>query len=85
MSITSEIQKIIDRRTGKGDYEGKGHITVIDQHKTFFQELEQILKDYQTFHSNVLHQIAEESGEYYVMSIEDPTFAERVRIRLLPK
>ena len=79
MSITSEIQKIIDRRTGKGDYEGKGHITVIDQHKTFFQELEQILKDYQTFHSNVLHQIAEESGEYYVMSIEDPTFAERVR------
>ena len=79
MSITSEIQRIIDRRTGKGDYEGKGHITIIDQHNTFFQGLEQILKDYQTFHSNVLHQITEESGEYYVMSIEDPTFAERVR------
>lgn len=79
MSITYEIQQIIDRRTGKGDYEGKGHIAIIDQRKTFFQKLEQTLKDYQTFHSNVLHQITEKSGEYYIMSIEDPTFAERVR------
>lgn len=79
MSITSEIKRIIDRRKGSGDYEGKGHIATINEHKVFFQELEQTLKDYQSFRLNVLRQITEKCGEYYTMSLEDPTFAERVQ------
>lgn len=79
MTVTSEIKRIIDRRTGNGDYIGKGHISIIDQHNTFFQELEQLLKDYQAFRLNVLQQIEKGCGEYYAMSLEDPTFTERVQ------
>lgn len=79
MSITSEIQRIIDRRKGNGDYKGKGHIIIIDQHLIFFQELEKMLMDFQTFRLNVLQQITEEKGDYYVMSLEDPTFVDRVQ------
>lgn len=79
MSITSEIKNIIDHRTGKGDYAGKGHIATIKQHYVFFQGLEQTLKDYQAFRLNVLRQITEKHGGYYTMSLEDPTFTERVQ------
>lgn len=80
MTITDKISEIIDRRIGRNGFEGKGHLDVIKKKKAFFNGLMQSLQEYQTLRENVLSQIKSCSGEYYTMSIEDPTLQQKVEI-----
>lgn len=76
--LTEKIDQIIDKRIGRGEYEGAGHLDYVKRQRDFFQQLQSRLKDFQTFRLNVLKQIESHSGEYYVMSTDDPAFEEKV-------
>lgn len=80
MSITSKINEIIDRRIGRNGFEGKGHLEAIKKKKAFFEGLMQTLLDYQTLRENVLMQINNQKGEYYLMSLEDPTLQQKMEL-----
>lgn len=80
MTITEKIDKIIDRRIGRNGYKGAGHLQVIQKKHEFFVGLMQLLDEYQTLRENILFQIANGSGEYYTMSVEDPTFQQKVEL-----
>lgn len=78
MTFTEQINAIIDRRKGRNGYEGKGHLQVITKKKEFFEVLNRLMDEYAVLRKNILSQIKEQKGEYYVMSIEDPTFYDKV-------
>ncbi|MBQ3843608.1 MAG: hypothetical protein II817_01345 [Bacteroidales bacterium] len=80
MSITEKINEIIDRRIGRNGFEGKGHLEAIKKKKAFFEGLMQTLLDYQTLRENVLMQINNQKGEYYSMSLEDPTLQQKIEL-----
>lgn len=80
MSITNKINEIIARRIGRNGFEGKGHLEAIRKKKEFFDGLMQTLQEYQTLRENVLTQIKAEKGEYYTMSVEDPTLQQKVEL-----
>ena len=80
MSIQSKIEEIIDRRIGRNAYEGKGHLEVIRQKGAFFTDLTHLLDEFSALRETILSQIKEQKGEYYVMSIEDPTFMDKVEL-----
>lgn len=80
MSITQKINEIIDRRIGQNDFEGKGHLEAIRKKKAFFEGLMQTLLEYQTLRENVLAQINAQKGEYYAMSMEDPTLQQKMEL-----
>lgn len=79
-TITQKIDNIIDRRIGRGDYEGFGHLQVIREKQFFFGELINFLNEYRSLRDNILFQIDNSSGEYYTMSIEDPTFRQKIEL-----
>ena len=78
MSIPTQINQIIDRRIGRNGFEGKGHLQAVVQKRAFFGELLRTLEDYQTLRENILGQIRNHSGEYYILSAEDPDMQLRV-------
>lgn len=79
-SITDKINEIIDRRIGRNGFEGKGHLEVIIKKKAFFNELMLALQEYQALRENMLSQINSNRGEYYTMSIEDPTLQQKIEL-----
>lgn len=78
MAVREQIQKIIDHRQGCGQYAGNGHLQIIEKKISFFENLKQILEDYQNFRENVIFQIENQSGDYYSMSMEDPMFKQKI-------
>lgn len=80
MKLTEQINAIIDRRIGRNGYEGKGHLQVIIKKKEFFAELWNLISDYSTLRQTILSQINAKQGEYYAMSIDDPTFYDKVEL-----
>lgn len=80
MTITDKINEIIDRRIGRNGFEGKGHLEVIKKKKEFFEGLSHLMDEYSTLRETILYQIKEQKGEYYVMSVEDPTFQDKVEL-----
>ena len=78
MSITQKITEIIDRRIGRNGFEGKGHLEAIRKKKAFFKELKTALEEYQALRENMLSQITKQQGEYYNMSMEDPTVHQKI-------
>ena len=80
MAITDKINEIIDRRIGRNGFEGKGHLEIIKKKKEFFEGLSRLMDEYSTLRETILSQIKEQKGEYYVMSVEDPTFQDKVEL-----
>lgn len=78
MSIAEQINGIIDRRKGRGAYEGKGHLQVVERKIKFYEELKIDLENYRTFRSKVKEQIKNKKGDYYEMSLEDPLFEVKI-------
>ncbi len=80
MAISDRINEIIDRRKGRNGFEGRGHLQVIQKKKKFFTELQRSVEEYQTLREMILRKIQMQEGEYYTMSIEDPTFENKVEL-----
>lgn len=80
MKLTEQIDQIIDRRIGRNEYKGNGHLQVIKLKKDFFNGLACLMDEYAALRKNILCQIKEQKGEYYVMSMEDPTFYDKVEL-----
>lgn len=78
MSIPTQINKIIDRRIGRNGFESRGHLQAVVQKRAFFGELLHTLEDYQTLRENILGQIRNHSGEYYILSTENPDMQWRI-------
>lgn len=79
MSITNKINEIIDRRIGRNGFEGKGHLESIKKKKEFFDGLKHVLDEYYALREIMLSQIKDKrSGEYYTMSLEDPTLQQKI-------
>lgn len=80
MKLTEKINEIIDRRIGRNGYEGKGHLEVIKKKRMFLETVGHLMDDFSTLRDTILSQIKAQKGEYYVMSIEDPTFQDKVEL-----
>ena len=80
MCIEVKINEIIDQRIGRNDYKGKGHLDVIQRKKKFFEDLQKVVEEYQIMRAGMLDQISKKQGEYYKMSIEDPSFLQKVEM-----
>lgn len=78
--ITNKINEIIDRRIGRNNFKGKGHLEVIKKRKDFFSKLLSDLHDYQTLRTTILTEIKNQQGQYYNLSIEDPTLEQKVEV-----
>lgn len=78
MTITEKIDHIIDRRIGRNDFQGKGHLEIIRSKQTFFMDLLSLVEEYNLLRTRILKQISEGKGEYYTMSVEDLIFQQKV-------
>lgn len=78
MPIAEQINGIIDRRKGRGAYEGNGHLQVVERKIMFYNELKRDLESYRYFRSKAKKQIEEKKGDYYEMSLEDPLFEMKI-------
>lgn len=79
MAQKEKIQRIIDRRRGEGEFQGKGHLQKIESKLSFLSELQKQLIAYSDFRNSVIRQIEEERGVYYQRSLEDVSFEQNVR------
>ena len=79
MAINEEIQKIIDKRKGLGEYSGKGHLEKIKKCKNFLETLKEKVDDFEKQRQNVLKQETEPSGEFHHFFVDDPTFSTRIQ------
>lgn len=78
MTIGDRINDIIDRRKGRGNYVGKGHLKVVTDKIAFLNNLKEVIERYDNFRSTALSQIECKNGDYYTMSIEDPIFERKL-------
>lgn len=78
MTISERITDIIDRRKGRGAFEGKGHLEVVNKKIEFFDKLKEVLERHETFRSAALSQIESKNGDYFTLSLEDPTFEQKL-------
>lgn len=78
--ISIKIDNIIDRRIGRNGFEGKGHLDVIKKKKEFFTSLHETLLNYQALHGTIMRDIEQNEGAYFDLSIEDPTFAQKIEL-----
>lgn len=78
MPITDRINNIIDRRIGRNDYKGKGHLEVIKKKAEFFQETLTLLEEYKDLRDIIIGQITAQQGEYYQLHLEDPAFLQKI-------
>lgn len=77
--ITHQIEQILDRRLGRGLYEGRGHIDIVRTRKNDLQSVLETLKNYSALRENILFQIDNKQGEYFAMSMENPEFPDAIR------
>lgn len=77
--ITQQIEQILDRRLGRGQYNGRGHIDIVRSRKASLEAVLETLIRYSALRDNILFQIDNKEGEYYVMSMENPEFPDAVR------
>lgn len=78
MALSEKIQEIIDKRKGNGLYEGKGHLQIVSDKIKFINKIKQVLDGYNNFRNRVLSQIKNNKGDYYSLSIDDPTFEQKI-------
>lgn len=78
MEISKTINGIIDHRKGRGEHEGHGHLQKVEEKITFLNNVHQALIDYDKFRTKALVQIENQNGDYYNMSVEDPTFEQKL-------
>ena len=78
MEISKRINDIIDCRKGRGNYKGKGHLQFVCQKIEFYKNIKQILWNYSIFRDRVMYQIENQKGDYYELSVEDPTFEQKI-------
>lgn len=74
MDIKEKIQEIINHRKGLGTYVGKGHLDEVKKKKDFFLRLIHSVEKFKNFREVALQQITDQTGEYYIMSSENPMF-----------
>ena len=72
MDIKEKIQEIINHRKGLGTYVGKGHLDEVKKKKDFFIKLIHSVEKFKNFREVALQQITDQTGEYYIMSSENP-------------
>lgn len=78
MEISKKIDDIIARRKGRGKYEGRGHLQVVSNKIIFYKKIKHALEDYADFRNRVIDEIRKQKGDYYGISIEDPTFEQKI-------
>lgn len=79
MPLQEDIQEIIDRRKGLGEYEGHGRLAKIETKLSYFRELRKSVQSFEEFRQVLISQESSQSGEYYTFFREDPTLIEKVR------
>lgn len=79
MPLQEDIQKIIDRRKGLGEYEGKGRLAKIEPKLSYFRKLKESVKSFEEFRQVLISQESSKSGEYYTFFREDPTLIDKIR------
>lgn len=78
MRISHTINSIIEQRKGIGPYEGRGHLQAVLAKQKFIQGVRQVLIDYDQLRTKALNEIKNQSGDYYDMAEEDPSFEQKL-------
>lgn len=78
MSVSDKIQRIIDYRTGRGEYAGKGQLADIVSRYEFAVRMESVLQGFHDFQNGLKIQQATQSGKFYDFIVNNPVFVSRL-------
>ncbi len=76
--ISDKIQEIIDRRRGQGSYEGKGRIDDVHERQGKLDKITSLVSEFDRFRTRALRDIENKRGNFYALSIEDPSFTDNL-------
>lgn len=71
-SISTQIEAILDKRLGRGQYAGKGRLQTIEARIANLTSVEEGIKGLAVLVDSIQNQIKAKDGEYYNMLIADP-------------
>lgn len=77
--ITDKINEIIDRRLGRGQWEGKGRLQQIQRAEANLEVLRQKINSLNELLGLIEHQKQEQRGDYYAMLQKNPSMEEKLK------
>ena len=77
-TITERINKIIDRRLGRGEWAGNGRLQQIEKAEERLNILRKKIGDLEDLLQQIEHQRQEQRGEYYAMLQKEPQMEEKI-------
>lgn len=78
-TITEQINQIIDRRLGRGNWEGKGRLHQIERAEQKLGDLRQKVEALRDLMNQIEYQKQEQRGEYYSLLQKDPQMEEKLK------
>lgn len=78
MSCKEKINDIIDHRKGTGAYVGQGHLQIVQDKLSFFNNILNVLENYRAYREDVIQQIESNSGEHSFLAKEDSLYSNHV-------
>ena len=70
--ITQQIEEILDKRLGRGQYVGRGRLQTIEARIANLASVKKRIEELDVLVADIKHQIEAKQGEYYSMLVQDP-------------
>lgn len=71
-TITQQIEEILDKRLGRGQYAGQGRLQIIETHIANLASVKTRIEELDVLVATIRKQISEKHGEYFNMLVADP-------------
>lgn len=71
-TITEQIEDILDKRLGRGQYAGRGRLQIIEARIANLAMVKRRIEDLDALVAAIKNQISEKNGEYFNMLVADP-------------
>lgn len=71
-TITQQIEEILDKRLGRGQYAGRGRLQIIEARIANLASVKKRIEELDVLVATIKNQISEKNGEYFNMLVADP-------------
>lgn len=71
-TITEQIEEILDKRLGRGQYSGRGRLQMIESRIATLSSVKNRIEELDVLVATIKNQISDKSGEYFNMLVADP-------------
>lgn len=72
MEITQQIENILDKRLGRGVYDGKGHLQQIERNLENLRKIQERINQFDSLMETIRKEMKQEEGDYYRLLQSDP-------------